>query len=129
MIKDRWLGEAWTPETGEMALQVYEVDEQGFVDRRLHLENHMQIAHAIWSMTPAEFFAQITVPTLLVVPIPPGMAEQPDAWQQDKQKQVAAALELLPQGEVAWFSESIHDIPWQRPQVLAERIITFIKGH
>jgi pimeloyl-ACP methyl ester carboxylesterase len=129
MIKQHWLGAAWTPETGEMAFQVYKIDEQGFVDRRLQLANHMQIARAIWEFTPAEHFAQIQCPLLLVVPIPPGMSQQPDPWQQDKEQQVRKAIALIPHGEIAWFPETIHDIPWQRPVQLADTITDFVKRH
>lgn len=129
MIKEHWLGAAWTPETGEMAFQVYKVDEEGFVDRRLQLANHMQIARAIWELTPTETFAQITCPLLLVMPIPPGMSQQLDAWQQDKRQQVLHAAAITPLCEIAWFLETIHDIPWQRPLPLAETIIDFVKGH
>ncbi|MCX6048064.1 MAG: alpha/beta hydrolase, partial [Chloroflexi bacterium] len=94
-IKQQWLGDAWTPETGELALHVYKVDANGFVSRRLNTAHHMQIAQAIWSLTPAELFPQIECPVLLAAPIPPGMAAQPDAWQIEKQKQVAEAEKLL----------------------------------
>lgn len=129
MIKRDWLGAAWTPETGEMAFQVYTVDADGFVDRRLHMANHMQIARAIWEMTPADYLAQITCPLLLVVPIPPGMGQQLDEWQQDKRQQVHNAAAMNPLVEVAWYPETIHDIPWQRPLPLAATIQEFVKGH
>ncbi|MFN8493699.1 MAG: alpha/beta hydrolase [Caldilineaceae bacterium] len=128
-IKEQWLGNAWTPETGELALSVYKVDEQGFVHRRLDTANHLQIAHAIWALTPAELFPQIKCPVLLAAPIPPGMAQQPDAWQVEKQKQVQQAEQLLNQGQVVWFPETIHDVPWQRPEQLANTINEFITKH
>lgn len=126
MIKEQWLGSAWTPETGAMAFQCYKVDEHGFVDRRLHLANHMQIARAIWEMTPADLFAQIKCPVLLTVPIPSG---EPDAWQLDKQQQVRNAAALIPDCQLVWFPNSIHDLPWQRPALLAETINHFIETH
>jgi pimeloyl-ACP methyl ester carboxylesterase len=128
MIRHDWLGAAWTPETGEMAFQVYKTDEQGYVTPRLQLRNHMQIAHAIWQLTPADYFTTIQCPLLLVVPEPPGMA-QPDAWQMAKRQQVSAAEAAMPDGEVFWMPETIHDIPWQRPQRLAGRIVEFIQAH
>lgn len=128
-IKEQWLGDAWTPETGDLALSVYKVDAQGFVQRRLDTTNHMQIAHAIWALTPAELFPQLECPVLLVVPLPPGMVQQPDAWQVEKRRQVQQAEQLLTQGQVVWFPETIHDVPWQRLEQLAKTINEFIAKH
>ncbi|MCX6047812.1 MAG: hypothetical protein NT075_22155, partial [Chloroflexi bacterium] len=77
-------------------------------------------------LTPAELFPQIECPVLLAAPIPPGMAAQPDAWQIEKQKQVAEAEKLLTNGQVVWFPETIHDVPWQRPESLANAITNFM---
>lgn len=125
-IKEQWLGDAWTPETGELALSVYKVDEHGFVNRRLATANHMQIAHAIWSLTPTELFSQIKCPTLLVMPIPPGMAQKPDDRQVNKQKQVAQAEKRIENCQAVWLPDTIHDVPWQRPILLANTITDFI---
>lgn len=86
----------------------------------------MQIAHAIWSLTPTELFPQIECSTLLVMPIPPGMAQKPDDRQVNKQKQVAQAEKLIEACQVVWFPDTIHDVPWQRPVLLANTITDFI---
>ena len=128
-IRDQWLGDAWTPEIGELALRVYKIDAAGFVQRRLRTANHMQIAHAIWSLTPAEHFTQIKCPALVVMAIPPGMAQKPDDSYVNKQNQVAHAEQAIEDCRVVWFPDTIHDIPWQQPERLVHAMVDFIIAH
>lgn len=125
MIREHWLKDAWTPEIAVLAFHSFKVDEAGFVQPRLARTNHMQIAKAIWQMTPSDYYASIHCPVLLVVPIPPGMATNPDGWQRDKRSQVEAAQQQLKNVRVAWMEETIHDVPWQRPQELAHILVDF----
>ncbi len=128
VIQEEWLGPVWTPEIGELAFQTYQVNDKGLVQPRLAKTNHMQIAKAIWQLTPADHFASVSAPTLIVQAIPPGMAQTPDAWEQERQRQVRQAAQQIPNARVAWLDETIHDIPWQRPARLAELIIDFCRG-
>jgi hypothetical protein len=84
----------------------------------------MQIARAIWEFVPVDHFAQLASPSLLVLPVPPSMAEL-DAWQTDKRSQVERITHQWPHVQARWLAESIHDIPWQRPVELAELLIEF----
>jgi pimeloyl-ACP methyl ester carboxylesterase len=127
LIQNEWLKEAWSQEIEELALHSFSVDENNLVQPRLARSNHMQIAKAIWEFMPAHHHMQIGCPALLVVPSPPGMSEQLDDWQTDKQRQVEAAERQMQNGRVVWLDETIHDIPWHRPHDLVELLTDFWK--
>jgi pimeloyl-ACP methyl ester carboxylesterase len=130
-IKEQWLGDAWTPATGAAALSVYKVADDGFVYRRLAGAQHMQIARAIWEFTPAPYFAQLTCPLLLAIAMPSDPNAPLDDWQADKQRQVLTVAQLAKACQVVWFHATMHDIPWHRPELLADTLRHFIAeiGH
>jgi hypothetical protein len=33
----------------------------------------------------------------------------------------------MPNAQVAWFEDTIHDVPWHRPQELAGALVKFIR--
>jgi hypothetical protein len=72
----------------------------------------------LFAHDPAACFAAIDVPVLFV---PADTGEQ--AWSADKQAAIDAALEVLPDGRVRWFSPADHDVHAQFPQEVAEVLI------
>jgi pimeloyl-ACP methyl ester carboxylesterase len=125
LIRQEWLKQVWRQEIEELAMHSFSIGENNSVRPRLARPNHMQITKAIWEFVPAHELMQIDCPVLVVVPTPPGMSQQLDAWQSDKRRQVEAAERQMQNGRVVWLDETIHDIPWQRPHELAELLFDF----
>lgn len=124
IIRDDWLHHAWSPEVEQAALSSFEIKGDR-VSPRLKIENHMQIAKAIWALTPSDYHQAIEIPVLIVRPLLPDV-DPNDSWQADKTKQIEKALQTIPNSELVELPETIHDIPWHKPEILADLIRTFM---
>ena len=62
-------GEAYRPELEPLALSVYNVSKPDDVQPYLKLEQHMQIARALWEFNPSDYYARVqaSVPTILAI--------------------------------------------------------------
>lgn len=123
-IHEGWLAPAWTPAVEDAALSVFEIDEGHWVRRRLSQLNHMQIAHHLWAMTPADYFGHVRCPVLLAVPVPPDPAH--NLMWQARRPQIDAARGALARCQIVWFEDTIHDVPWHRPAPLADAMLAFL---
>lgn len=120
MIREDWLGAAFRPELLPLALSVF--DTSNPVDVRAHLkrDNHMQIAHAIWAMRPADYYPNIACPFLIVNAGAPGADAQMDSYLRDAER-------LIAQAQIVWMPDTIHDIPWHRPRELVDVLDEFLR--
>ena len=114
MIQCDWLGAAYRPELLPLALSVFDISDPNNVHAHLSRANHMQIARAIWDIHPYQYYLQVECPLLSVNAIAPG-DDTPDA---QLQANMAEAEELFSSAEVVWMPDTIHDIPWHRPDEL-----------
>lgn len=112
-------GKPQWPDSGiEGALACFDVLNDGTVRPWLSRERHRQVLAGLYEHTPAERFARITVPVLFV---PADSGEV--AWTADKAAAIEAAIELLPDGRVRWFSPADHDVHAQYPEEVAELLM------
>ncbi len=121
LIEVDWLGSVFRPELLPLALSIFDTSDPHDVHAHLSFDNHMKIARALWEMRPADYFARVRCPLLIVNAVAPG--EAPDA---DVQAATDEAERLIPQARVIWMDESIHDIPWHRPQELVDVLLPFV---
>ena len=73
----------------------------------------MQIARAIWEMHPSEYYARVKCPLLIVNALAPGQSV--DAQMAAYIRQAEQTIDNL---TVVWLADTLHDIPWQRPEAL-----------
>jgi pimeloyl-ACP methyl ester carboxylesterase len=83
----------------------------------------MQIVRAIWDYHLAELLPRITCP-VLVMPAVRGEGE----WTERKRAGVKQAEDLNPRVRTVWLDDSIHDVPLQRPSLVAETLASFVLG-
>lgn len=119
MIREDWLGAAFRPELLPLALSVFDTSDPGDVRAHLKRANHMQIAHAIWAIRPADYFARIRCPLLIVNAGAPGTDAQMDSYLRDAER-------LISQVRIVWMPDTIHDIPWHRPDELVAVMTRFL---
>ena len=81
----------------------------------------MQIIRALWQFRPADVFARVACPTLIVNAVESG--QTPDA---QVTAYSAEAEHQMRDAEVVWMADTIHDIPWQRPAELAALLQRFL---
>jgi pimeloyl-ACP methyl ester carboxylesterase len=122
----QWMGSAWSPEAETITLQNFDVREDGTIAPRMRKANHMQVVRAIWEHRPSELWAQVQCPVLMI----PAVAPEPhDERTRDtlanKRRNIASAEERLKQSQTIWMMDTIHDIPLQRSEELAEAIKMF----
>lgn len=124
--------EAWVAEWGgtEQAVSItlgnFEIGEDERIHPRLPLERHMQILRSIWDFKTYDYFRRVRCPVLMI-PARPKMPISPteQAFLQAKERGVTRAQGAIRDVRVAWMSDTIHDIPLQRPDLLADLIADF----
>ncbi|MGZ3667869.1 MAG: alpha/beta fold hydrolase, partial [Ktedonobacterales bacterium] len=118
----------------EIELNIVELRPDGTVGPRLARANHMQILRAMWDEEPERIYAAIRAPVLYVLAQPAGASDADDggdAFFAAKRQGIAGAQTLLsgsPRVEVEWMADTVHDIPLQRPEALAERLARFLRA-
>jgi len=121
MIHENWLGAAYRPELEPLVLSIYDQSNPNDVKPYLTLARHMQIARALWDFRAVDYFAKVQAPVLAVLGI--GFGEAPDPRIKAYVNEAKAKLKHF---DAAWMPETIHDIPWHRPQELVEIMRRFL---
>ena len=111
------IGRPVTPEMEEVRLSNFDLRDDGTVKARLSRENHMRIIEALWDHRPSLLYSQVQCPVLL-----PARQEGVDSEMTrrfNKEESITQASELLLSGKAMWLEDSIHDVPLQRPELVA----------
>ena len=119
------------PAVDEIELHIVELRADDTVGPRLSRTHHMAILRAMWDEDPALIFAAVRAPTLYILAQPADASEASDGFYAAKRQGVTQAQRLLhgaERVEVEWMPDTVHDIPLQRPDALAERMAAFLRG-
>lgn len=119
----------WRPELEEIALNIVELRNDGTVGPRLSRANHMKILRAMWDEGPAALYSAVQAPVLYVLAEPSAADVRGQAFAATKRQGVVQATRLLtsaPRVTVDWMPDTIHDVPLQRPEALAQRMAAFL---
>lgn len=92
----------------------FEIRADGTIAPWLTFERHMRILRELWGHHPAELFAQVRVPVLLL-PADTGDG----AWTAEKRAAVSRADASLARARTQWFSPADHDVHAQHPVEVA----------
>ena len=126
-VNDGWLPDG---ELGEQIIRIilanFEIDADERITPHLSFESHMQIVHAMWEFKTYERYPRLRCPVLMLPTCPrePHTERERD-FLAAKQRGVERATQSIPNLEVHWMADTIHDAPLQRPAELAERIAAF----
>jgi pimeloyl-ACP methyl ester carboxylesterase len=119
----------WRSELEDIHLNIVELRPDDTVGPRLARANHMKILRAMYDEDPAALYHAIQAPVLYVLAAPSHADERSDGFLAAKRRGIVEAQHLLqhsPRVEVEWMADTIHDIPLQRPEALAERLRRFL---
>ena len=122
----KWLG-SMTEQFEETLLANFDVLEDGFVRARLSRDNHMRIIEALWEHKPSTLYASVECP-VLIAPARRKGDEPPAARRFGREESVRVASAKLPVSKTVWLEDSIHDVPLQRPQLVADVIAEHVKS-
>ena len=105
----------------DVILANFELLDDGTLRSKLSRANHLRIIEALWDHHPRELYEKVPCPVLMM---PARQRENPDAYERTlaRSESIAAAERLLPHSKTVWLEDSIHDVPVQRPELVATTI-------
>ena len=105
----------------------FRVLNDGTIQSRLRRENHLRIIDALWKHKPSQLYPLLQCPVLLL----PARQSTPDAHERRfrREEAIAKAESLLPHSRTVWLENSIHDVPLQRPALVADTIREHIRDY
>ena len=109
------------PEIEQIVLANFDVNDDGTIASRLSRENHIHIIEALWDHRPSELYPKVDCPVLLMPARQTGDTS-PQARRWRREESIARAESLLPIAKTVWMEDSIHDVPLQRPELVASTI-------
>lgn len=107
-----------TPEIKDFLRANFDTVEDGTIRPRLTRENHMRIIEAMWDHKPSQSMGSVSCPVLLM----PARQDGDEAMAErrfGRQQAVERASGLLPVSKTVWLEDSVHDVPIQRPELVA----------
>ena len=113
-----------TPELAAIRMSNFEVLDDNTVRARLSRENHMRLIEAFWEHRPSQLYSEVKCPVLLM----PARRTDTDpevAPRFRREEAIAVAAKELRRSKTIWLEDSIHDVPLQRPELVA----TVIREH
>ena len=125
-LRNRWL-KSDRPEVEQIVLANFDVNEDGTIASRLSRDNHLKIIDALWDHRPSELYPKVDCPVLLMPARQKGDTS-PQARRWRREEAIARAESRLPTAKTVWMEDSIHDVPLQRPQLVASTIADHIMG-
>ena len=115
------------PHIADIVLANFETQEDGTIMSRLSRENHFRIIEALWDHRPSQLYPNVLCPVLLMPARQKG-DDSPQARRFRREESIARAESLLPKGKTVWMEDSIHDVPIQRPELVASTIADHINN-
>ncbi len=111
----------------EIILANFETLDDGTLRSKLSRDNHLRIIEALWDHHPRDLYPSVSCPVLMM---PARQRENPDAYERTlaRSESITAAERLLPRSKTVWLEDSIHDVPVQRPGLVAETIREHIRS-
>ena len=131
MMRERVIGSGRfgarpAPAVVDAVLANFAVLPDGSIRAHLRRENHLRIIDALWEHKPSQLYPLVQCPTLLL----PARQSAPDDHDRRfrRAESIARAAALLPQSKTVWLEDSIHDVPLQRPGLVADTIAEHIRS-
>ena len=103
---------------------VYE-DKSGQINDILRPDNHQQVMRAIWEEPAASVYSKVNCPTILI-PARPSRRRANSERALLKQEAVKYAEQTIPNCQVEWILETVHDLGYHKPQELSRVMENFL---
>ncbi|PKB64035.1 MAG: hypothetical protein BZY80_04270 [SAR202 cluster bacterium Io17-Chloro-G2] len=120
-VRSRQNGIFSSPEAAEIVLANFDTLTDGTIRAHLSRDNHLRIIDALWDHHPPVLYPQVECPVLIM---PARQQDDPATFQRRdrRAKSLARAAELLPVSKTVFLENSVHDVPVQRPGLVARVI-------
>jgi pimeloyl-ACP methyl ester carboxylesterase len=116
-----------TPEVEAVLLSLVRVDRDARIHPRLSRANHLRILRALWEQDALGLLRRVTVPTLVLAARSPADASSDPGFREDKQRAARLVRRIGDPVRFEWI-DGIHDVPLQRPDAVARRILRSARG-
>lgn len=120
--RNREMGALWGDHLETFLRANFEIQPDGTVLPYLRRERHMLIVRALWEQRVSRLLPQVSCPVLLMPTRRHGESVSSAGSRETKEAQVTQALKRIPRARMVWMEDSIHDVPVQRPQEVAQVI-------
>lgn len=111
-----------TPTIERIVLSQFHVDRVGRIRPRLSRANHLRILRGLWEQDTRGLLRRTTRPMLIVAARPPASAGDRPEFLEAKRRGRREVEAIGPPLRFEWM-DGIHDLPLQRPDALARRIV------
>ncbi|MSQ06998.1 MAG: alpha/beta hydrolase [Dehalococcoidia bacterium] len=115
----------WNAEVERIVQTMVYEDQEGQIHDILQPDHHSQVMHAMWHEPPSSIFPRIACPTL-IVPAGPVAERAGTEMAQRRREMVGIASQAIQRCRVCWVPETIHDIGYHKPAVLAKVVAEFL---
>ena len=121
-VRTRWLSMVDNPLVADIVMANFTTLSDGTIASRLSRANHLRIIEALWEHKPSELYPLVQCPVLLMPARQRGAEDTPQSRRFRREESIARAESLLPASETVWMEDSVHDVPLQRPELVAATI-------
>ena len=119
------LGDCWGEDLERIVQTMVYEDSDGQIQDILRPANHAQVLEAMWGEPPSVTLPNIQCPTL-IVPAGPRQDRAGSNFNLTKRVMVEAAAGAVPNNQVCWIPETVHDIGYHKPDELAAVVLEFL---
>lgn len=116
-----------TPQIEAVVLSLMRVDRGGRVRPRLSRANHLRILRALWAQDTIGLLRSVRVPTLVIGVRATAGSPESARFLEEKERAARVVRSIGCPVRFAWV-EGIHDLPLQKPDVVARRILRTADG-
>ena len=102
----------------------FQKNSDGTLRPRFQRSSHLQVVEAFWSHKPSSLFSSISCP---VLNLPARLNKDRNPRQKLRQNLIDQAKSQISKFDTVWLEESIHDVPIQRPMLVATTISEHIE--
>ncbi|HYA99057.1 MAG TPA: alpha/beta hydrolase [Ktedonobacteraceae bacterium] len=117
------LGKQWSSALEESILNIVQLRDDDTVAPRLDFENHLQIIGAMWDQPTFELYREVQCPVTLIIADQEPANEAMKEFSAMRKQGIAHILDVRPDARIVMMQNTMHDIPLQRPEELAELIV------
>lgn len=129
------MGAFWSPQLEAIVLSYVYEHPDGHLEDRLRIENQRLIRTALWEDRALSYYSKLACPVLLIPAAdqpqpgeePPDRLENAAEFAAAKGYIASQVARTIPHCTVLWMPETIHDMQLQRPEVLADAIVNFVR--
>jgi len=107
----------------DIVMANFQENSDGTITPRFKRSSHLKVVEAFWNHRPSTLFSSITCP---VLNLPARLNKDKNPRQKLRQKLIEQAESEISRFDTVWLEQSIHDVPIQKPMLVATTISQYI---